>query len=146
MSGPSHPAASPPDQASRPASGKTPNGPAEAADGFRLGLDLVAGRLTARGRLHRGTAHLVHDAIVAMLATEREHWWVDITELVVNDRFGLRVLTTAYRRLLHQGRRMTLEGASPELQRALIRLRLDHHLLPQRCDEAANHAERRDED
>lgn len=102
------------------------------AEGLRLDLDLVAGRLIARGRLDRGTAHLAYDAIAAMLAAEREHWRVDVAELVVRDRFGLRVLTAAYRRLLRRGRRMTLEGASPELQHALTRLRLDGHLLPRR--------------
>jgi anti-anti-sigma regulatory factor len=91
---------------------------------------VVAGRLTARGRLDRTTAHLVHDATVAMLATDGRHWRVDVAELVVGDRFGLRALTGAYRRLLRQGRRMSLEGTSPELLQALTRLRLDHHLLP----------------
>lgn len=95
-----------------------------------MGLDLVAGRLTARGPLNRGTAHLVHDAIAAILATDRKYWSIDVTGLVVRDRFGVQVLTAAYRSMLRQGRRMTLEGASAELRHALIRLRLDHHLLP----------------
>ena len=98
--------------------------------GFWLDLDVLGGRLTVRGRLDRGTAHLVHDAIAAMLTIERTYWTVDVAHLVVRDRFGLRLLTGAYRRLLRQGRRMTLEGASPELKHALTRLRLDHHVLP----------------
>ena len=114
------------------------------SDGFRLDLDVIAGRLTVRGRLDRTTAHLVHDATVAMLATGGKHWRVEVAELVVGDRFGLRALTAAYRRLLRQGRRMSLEGTSPELLHALTRLRLDHHLLPRPCDPLlgpANHAE-----
>jgi anti-anti-sigma regulatory factor len=111
---------------------------------FRLDLDVVAGRLTVRGRLDWTTAHLVHDATVAMLATAGKHWRVDVAELIVGDRFGLRALTAAYRRLLRQGRRMSLEGTSPELLHALTRLRLDHHLLPRSSDPPlgpATHAE-----
>jgi len=102
-------------------------------EGFWLDLDVLAGRLTVRGRLDRGTAHLVHDAIAAMLTIERTDWSVDVAQLVVRDRFGLRMLTGAYRRLLRRGRRMTLEGASSELTHALTRLRLEHHLLPHQC-------------
>lgn len=56
-----------------------------------------------------------------MLGTAREHWTVDVTELIVRDRGSLRTLTAAYRRLLRHGRRMTLEGAAPELRQALTR-------------------------
>ena len=47
----------------------------------------------------------------------------------MTDHTGLRAIGAAYRRLLRHDRRLTLCGASPELQRVLTRLRLGRHLL-----------------
>ena len=89
-------------------------------------LDLVAARLELVGQLDRRTAHLLHDAISALLQTDRPLWTVDVTGLTVADHTGLRAVETAYRRALVHGRALTLLGAFPGLHRALTRLDLDH--------------------
>jgi anti-anti-sigma regulatory factor len=80
-------------------------------------LDLVAGRLELIRRLDRRTAHLLHDAISALLQTDHPRWVVDVTGLTVCDRGGLRALNTAHHRSLRHHRKMTLLGASSTLQR-----------------------------
>jgi anti-anti-sigma regulatory factor len=89
-------------------------------------LDLVAARLELIGQLDRRTAHLLHDAISALLQTDRPLWTVDVTGLTVADHTGLRAVQTAHRRALVHGRALTLLGASSGLHRALTRLDLDH--------------------
>ncbi len=64
-----------------------------------------------------------------LLLTEQRRWVVDVSALTVTDHTGLRAIGAAYRRLLRHDRRMTLSGASPDLQRVLTRLRLSPHLL-----------------
>jgi anti-anti-sigma regulatory factor len=92
-------------------------------------LDLVAARLELVGQLDRRTAHLLHDAISALLQTDRPLWTVDVTGLTVADHTGLRAVETAYPRALVHGRALTLLGASPGLHRALTPLDLDHPAL-----------------
>lgn len=102
------------------------------ADGPRLLLrvDLGTGRLTLTGELDRSTAHLLRDAIAAIVSIGGEAGVaVDVAGLVTCDAAGLRAISVSYRRLLRRGRRMTLHNASPALQLSLTRLRLDHHLL-----------------
>ena len=99
-----------------------------------VGVDLVGARLSVTGRLDRRTAHLLHDAVSALLFADHEHWVVDVTGLTVGDAATVRTISGAYRRLLRHGRRMTLLGASPALRQALTRLRLDPHLLNQATD------------
>jgi anti-anti-sigma regulatory factor len=104
--------------------------PADDTPGFRIHVDMVSGQLTMAGRPDRYAVRLVHDAISTVLATgRRENWTVDVTELVVTDTSGLRAISAAYRRLVSHGRRMTLLGATPQLQEGLARLRLSHHVL-----------------
>jgi anti-anti-sigma factor len=88
-------------------------------------LDLVVGRVELVGQLDRRTAHLLHDAISALLQTDRPVWTVDVTDVTVTDHTGLRAVESAYRRALLHGRVLTLLGASPGLHRALARLDLD---------------------
>jgi anti-anti-sigma regulatory factor len=88
-------------------------------------LDLVAARLELVGQLDRRTAHLLHDAISALLQTDRPLWTVDVTGLTVADHTGLRAVETAYRRALVHGRVLTLLGASAGLHRALAPVDLD---------------------
>jgi anti-anti-sigma factor len=95
---------------------------------FTVRLDLAGGRLEVAGRLDHRTAHLVHDAISAMVHASSQSWVVDVSGLAGRDQDCLRVISTAYRRALRHGRRMTLVGTPPSLQQALGRLRLDHHL------------------
>jgi anti-anti-sigma factor len=91
-------------------------------------VDHRTGRVAVIGRLGRRTAYLVHDAITVVLQSDRIRWLVDVTGLTA-DQTGLRVLGGAYRRLLRGGRQMILLGASPQLRRALRRLRLAPHVL-----------------
>jgi anti-anti-sigma factor len=101
---------------------------------FTARLDLVAGRLEVAGHLDHRTAHLVHDAVSALAQAGSPTWLVDVRGLTGRDADCLRVLGGAYRRALRHGRQMTLTGASPSLQQALARLRLDHHLTPSTAD------------
>jgi hypothetical protein len=94
---------------------------------LRVQVDPRAGRVAVVGRLGRRTAHLVHDAIT--VAAERPH--PAAGRRLRPDRRPDRaaVLGGAYRRLLRGGRQMFLLGASPQLRRALRRLRLAEHVL-----------------
>jgi anti-anti-sigma factor len=83
----------------------------------------VAGRLDSR------TARALHALVSRLLLTEQRRWVVDVAGLTVADHTGLRAIGAAYRRLLRHDRRMTLHGASPELQGVLTRLRLGRHVL-----------------
>jgi anti-anti-sigma factor len=104
--------------------------------GLRVHVDHRAGRVAVIGHLGRRTAHLVHDAITVVLQGQRIQWLVDVTDLTA-DQTGLRVLGSAYRRLLHGGRQMILLGASPQLRQALRRLRLAEHVLETTDDSPA---------
>jgi anti-anti-sigma factor len=105
---------------------QTPSGPASLA----VRVDLTTGRLTMTGRLDGRTAHLLYDAVSALLRAEQPSWTVDVAGLDVADHAGLHAIVGAYRRAVRHHRRMTLHGASPALKHALTRLRLDRHLLP----------------
>jgi anti-anti-sigma regulatory factor len=96
---------------------------------FTIRVDLAVGRVAATGRLDRRTAHLLHDALSTLLHAEHTSWQLDVSELVDVDDAGLRAVGAAYRRALRHGRHLTLHGASPALREALIRLRLDRHVL-----------------
>jgi anti-anti-sigma regulatory factor len=106
-----------------------PRSPAEAPPGFTARIDLVRGRVTVVGGLHRGTAHLLHDAVSTLLHSARRLWIIDVSHLTVGDHDGLRAIGNAYRRAIRHDRRMTLLGASPALRAALARLRLDRHVV-----------------
>jgi anti-anti-sigma regulatory factor len=106
---------------------------------FAAHLDVGVGRLTVTGRLDVRTSHLLYDAFSALLLTERSDWTVDVARLVVVDHAGLRSIAASYRRAVRHQRRITLHGASPVLQHALARMRLDGHVLP---DMHAREAER----
>ncbi|WP_164704408.1 STAS domain-containing protein [Blastococcus litoris] len=93
-------------------------------------VDLSDGRVTLTGRLAGGGAHVLQEAVSAMLRAGRTSWDVDVAGLDVADDDGLRVLVGAYRRAVRHGRRLTLHRASAQLQGALGRLRLERHLLP----------------
>ncbi|WP_233488962.1 STAS domain-containing protein [Blastococcus sp. TF02-09] len=95
---------------------------------FTVRLDLAGGRLEVDGRLDYRTAHLVHDAISALVHTHNERWVIDVSRSAGSDTACLRLLGVAYRRAVRHGRQITLIGASPSLQQALSRLRLNHHL------------------
>jgi anti-anti-sigma regulatory factor len=97
--------------------------------GFTIRVDLAVGRVAVTGRLDRGTAHLLHDALSTLLHAEHTAWQLDVSELRDVDDAGLRAVGAAYRRALRHGRHLTLHGASPALRAALIRLRLDRHVL-----------------
>jgi anti-anti-sigma factor len=97
---------------------------------FSVHVDLVTGRLTMTGRLDVRTSHLLYDAFSALLRAQHPSWTIDVGGLTDIDHAGLRGLLGAYRRALRHGRRITLHGASPSLQRALTLLRLDRHVLP----------------
>ncbi|SDM77770.1 anti-anti-sigma factor [Geodermatophilus siccatus] len=92
-------------------------------------VDVAAGRLTVTGRLDSRTVRALHTAVSGLLLTEQRRWVLDVAAVTVADHTGLRAIGAAYRRLLRHDRRLTLCGASPELQRVLVRLRLDRHLL-----------------
>ena len=97
--------------------------------GALLLIDVAAVRLTATGRLDSRTVRALHSAVSALLLTEQRRWVLDVAAVTVADHTGLRAIGAAYRRLLRHDRRLTLCGASPELQRVLTRLRLGRHLL-----------------
>ena len=90
-------------------------------------LDLVTGNLELIGRLDRATAHLLQDAVSAMLLSPCEHWTVDVTAATVADHHGLRALAAAYRRATRDHRQLTLRGATPTLQRAALQLGGSEH-------------------
>jgi anti-anti-sigma factor len=92
-------------------------------------VDVAGGRLRLIGRLDSRTARILHSAVSGLLLTEQRRWVLDVAALTVTDHTGLRAIGAAYRRLLRHDRRMTLSGASPDLQRVLTRLRLGPHLL-----------------
>ncbi len=94
-----------------------------------VAVDYRLGRLQLTGRLDGGNAHLLHDTISALLLSDCDRWTADITALAVVDHAGIKAIGTAYRRLLRNGRRITLRGASPAMDQALTRLRLDRHLF-----------------
>jgi anti-anti-sigma regulatory factor len=86
-------------------------------------LDLATGRLELVGRLDRATAHLLHDAISALLLSSCAQWTLDLSGATVRDHHGLRAIAIAYRRATWHHRQFTLRGASPTLQRAVLQLR-----------------------
>lgn len=113
-----------------PSSGRPRPLTAAAPSAFGVHVDLVTGRLTMTGRLDVRATHLLHDAVSALLRAQHPGWAVDVGGLTEMDHAGLRRLLGLYRRALRHGRRITLHGASPSLQRALTLLRLDRHVLP----------------
>ena len=92
-------------------------------------IDHRQGSLQLTGQLDRWNVHLLQDTISALLLSDRDRWTADVTALAVVDHAGLRAIGTVYRRLLRNGRHLSLRGASPELGRALARLQLSVHLL-----------------
>jgi len=101
-----------------------------------VNVDVASGRLTVTGRLDGRSARLLHDAVSALLQTDHPAWTVDVTGLTVADHTGLRAVIGIYLRAVRHDRRITLQGASPALERALARMRLDRHLLPGHCGSA----------
>jgi anti-anti-sigma regulatory factor len=101
------------------------------ASSFAVHIDLSSGAITLAGRLDGRSAHLLNDAVPAMLHSEsaRRSWTVHVAELSVADHAGLRAIGRAYRRALRHDRRITLRGAAPALQSALTRVHLVHHVL-----------------
>jgi anti-anti-sigma factor len=108
--------------------------PVPAPAPFTLRLDVAGGRLEVAGELDHHTAPLVNDAIAVLAHAGTESWVLDVSGLSGHDSDCLRAISSAYRRALRTGRRMTLVGAPPSLRRALCRLRLDAHLMPARTD------------
>ncbi|SHN76457.1 anti-anti-sigma factor [Geodermatophilus obscurus] len=92
-------------------------------------VDVAGGRLRVTGRLDSRTARILHAAVSGLLLTEQRRWVLDVSALTVTDHTGLRAIGAAYRRLLRHDRRLTLCGATPDLQRVLTRLHLGRHLL-----------------
>jgi len=110
-----------------------PSSPAGARPAARPDLvvevDVLGGRLRLVGRLDTRTVRLLHSVVSGLLLTEQRRWVVDVAALTVADHTGLRAIGAAYRRLLRHDRRMTLRGASTDLQRVLTRLHLGRHVL-----------------
>lgn len=92
-------------------------------------VDGRTGHVELVGRLDRGSAHVLYDAVSLLLAQESPDWTVDASHLTVADHDGLRAIGGAYRRALRHGRRLYLQGSSPSLRRVLLRLRLGQHVL-----------------
>ena len=92
-------------------------------------VDVAGGRLCVAGRLDSRTVRALHSAVSGVLLTEQRRWVLDVTALTVTDHTGLRAIGATYRRLLRHDRRLTLCGASPDLERVLTRLRLGRHVL-----------------
>ncbi|MGY2083956.1 STAS domain-containing protein [Blastococcus sp. SYSU DS0539] len=90
-------------------------------------LDLVTGRLELVGRLGHATAHLLHDAISALLLTPCTQWTLDLSRVTVGDHHGVRAIAVSYRRATRHHRQLTLRGASPTLQRAVLQLGCSAH-------------------
>ena len=95
-----------------------------------VNVDVASGRLTVTGRLDGRSARLLHDAVSALLPTDQPPRTGDVAGLTVADHTGLRAVIGIYLRAVRHDRRITLHGASPALERALARMRLDRHLLP----------------
>jgi anti-anti-sigma regulatory factor len=85
-------------------------------------LDLVTGRVELVGRLDRATAHLLHDAISALLVTTCARWTVDVSRATVGDHHGLRALAVVHRRADRHHRQVALLGASTTVRRAAVQL------------------------
>ncbi|MGY1827669.1 MULTISPECIES: STAS domain-containing protein [unclassified Blastococcus] len=85
-------------------------------------LDLVTGHLELVGRVDRATAHLLEDAVSALLLTSCAQWTLDLSAATVGDQHGLRAIAVAHRRATRHRRQFTLRGASPTLQRAALDL------------------------
>jgi anti-anti-sigma regulatory factor len=96
---------------------------------FSVHIDVVAGHVTLAGPLDRHTSHLLVDAFATLGHSAAERWTVDLGSLSSCDVRGLRALSAGYRCALRRGRRLSLLGASPALQRQLIWLRLAPHVL-----------------
>lgn len=92
-------------------------------------VDPACGRLRVTGRLDARTVRVLHSAVSGLLLSEQRRWVLDVAGVIVTDHTGLRAIGAAYRRLLRHDRRLTLHGASPDLQRVLTRLRLGRHVL-----------------
>ena len=103
--------------------------PAAGPPSFTVHVDVVTGHLTVTGRLDGRSSHRLHDAVSVLLRAGHPTLTVDATGLDVADHAGLRAIIGVYRRALRHGRRITVHGASPSLQHALTRLRLDGHVL-----------------
>ena len=101
------------------------------ASSFTVYMDVSRGTISLVGRLDGRSAHLLYDAVSAMLHSDSapRNWTVDVAELSVADHAGLRAIGRAYRRALRHDRRITLHRASPALQSALTRVHLMHHVL-----------------
>ena len=92
-------------------------------------VDVAGGHLRAAGRLDSRSIRTLHTLVSGLLLSEQRHWVLDVTALTVTDHTGLRAIGAAYRRMLRHGRQLTIRGASPDLQRVLVRLRLGRHVL-----------------
>lgn len=103
--------------------------PLPRAGALLVDVDPAAGRLTMTGRLDARTVRVLHTAVSGLLLSEQRRWVLDVAGVTVTDHTGLRAIGAAYRRLLRHDRRLTLYGASPDLQRVLTRLRLGRHVL-----------------
>ena len=103
--------------------------PSPPAGALLIEIHAARGRLRLTGRLDSRTVRDLHSAVSGLLRTQQRAWVLDVAALTVTDHTGLRAIGAAYRRLLRHDRRMTLSGASPDLQRVLIRLRLGRHVL-----------------
>jgi len=103
--------------------------PSDDRPDFAICVDLAVGRVAVTGRLDPRTAHLLHDALSALLHAKHMRWQLDVTDLTDVDDVGLRAVGAAYRRALRHGCHLTLHGAPPALRAALTRLRLDRHIL-----------------
>jgi anti-anti-sigma regulatory factor len=109
----------------------------ERVPAFTVRVDLAQGRLDVTGQLDRGTSHLLHDAVSALLLSQQTTWTVDVTGLTVGDHGGVRALGDAYRRGLESGHVVTLRGASPVLRRALERLGIGEDTATHGADRSA---------
>ena len=92
-------------------------------------LDLVTGRVELVGRLDRATAHLLHDAVSALLVAACAQWTVDVTRATVGDHHGLRALAVACHRADRHHRPLALLGASPTVRRAALQLGGSEHAV-----------------
>jgi anti-anti-sigma regulatory factor len=92
-------------------------------------LDLVTGRVELVGRLDRATAHLLHDAVSALLVTTCAQWTIDVNRATVGDHHGLRAIAAAYRRAGRHHRQLVLLGASATVRRAALQLGGSEHAV-----------------
>lgn len=100
------------DRAAAPRSLPTAEVPAGDDPVLTIRIDNRQGSLQLTGQLDRWNVHLLQDSISVLLISDRERWTADVTALAVVDHAGLRAIGTAYRRLLRNGRRLSLRGAS----------------------------------